>query len=161
MAKPEYDLTIDPMSLDTEWISQPDFYHSCAVKAANAELELDDAKNNMKVVKAELYLDIANNPGKYGLVKTTEAAIDSVILLCDVYKDAAESVNAAKHKASLCDALVQACDQRKRALENLVSLQLSNYYSTPKAHTAESREVVDNIEKQSIRRKGIRKQEQE
>jgi hypothetical protein len=150
-------LQIDQDALDHEWVQQPEFYHEAAVKAANARLELDDSKNELEVVRAELYFDITANPEKYKLAKTTEAAIQAQLVLCDEYKTAMEAVNTAKHKQSICDALVQACDQKKRALENLVSLRLADYYSSPKVRESD-RDKVEAMEKSVSRRKGIRKE---
>lgn len=156
MAKNELSLEIDDQRLDKEWLKQPSLYHEFAQNAANARLLLEQAKADFDVVKADLYFDIAANPDKYGLAKTTEAAIQSKMVQCESFQDAQDSVNEKARSLGLAQALVSACDQRKQALENLVRLQLADYYSAPKADKAD-KEAVEEMEKGFSRRRGIRK----
>jgi len=152
----EFDIAIDPNQLDTEWCDQPSLYFQYAAKLASARRDVDEAKADLDVTRAELDKAIRLDPASFGLVKITEAAITSAIPTQEKFCDANEAVIEAKHRADILSAAVSALDHRKKALENLVSLFLSNYYSRPKA-SEKSKERMDDIEKQQVRSKGREK----
>lgn len=152
----EFNLSIDQNRLDDEWLAQPKLYFQYAAELADARRDLDFAKNSLEVVKAELYQSIMSSPDAYGLAKTTENAINSALPTQDGYQDAQAVVVKAKHRVAVLDAVVGALDHRKKALEHLVSLFLSNYYSKPKASDG-TKDRMDEVERDDVRRRGRRK----
>lgn len=146
-------IQIDRNSLDDEWVEQPGLYHRYAVALADAKQELDYEKANLDLVKAELDADIRTDPEAYGLARTTESAIESTILTQKRYRVAQKKVREAKHRVDVLSAAVGALDHRRKALENLVSLFLADYYSKPKAPDG-AREKMAEVEKRVVRRKG-------
>lgn len=123
---------IDPHRLDEEWIKQPSLYRKWARQLANAREEWERAKAQRDVVTAEIDKAIRFNPEEYGLEKITEPSVEKTILLQKRYQRAHAVVVEAKHKVDLLEANVSALDHRKRALEKLVDLFLSDYFSKPR-----------------------------
>lgn len=137
-----FKINIDPSRLDEEWIRQPELYHGQAELLANAKRELDLARRSLEVVKAETALDVRRNPKAYDLSKVTEATVEATVEIQKAVNDANERVINAKHAVEIYNASCNALDHRKRALEKLVSLYMSDYYATPK-ESRESRQFVD------------------
>lgn len=70
------DLKINRNKLDEELENHAQIFMDYAVACAEAEEEMNNAEQNVKIVKAELSEKIRNNPKKYGLMgKITETAI--------------------------------------------------------------------------------------
>jgi len=155
MAVQRNGLQIDENNLDKEWLAQPSMFFKCAEDAAMAKRLLDQARNKLEVTKAKVSKDVRENPGNYDLQKVTEAAVEVAVSGDDEYQEAQEAVVDARYAVGICDAMVSAMDHRRRALENLVHLFLSSYYSEPRAPRGKEEEVGD-MEKGLIRRKGRR-----
>jgi hypothetical protein len=130
--KMEYkkDLEINKNALDNEWLSQPNLFFKYAKESAKADADAKRAKENLEVVDAELYLSIKRKADSTG-DKTTEAGIKSQILNSDEHKKASDDLNNALEESKLLSLAVEAMNQRKYALENLVRLHLAGYYSSP------------------------------
>lgn len=154
---PERDFQIDENNLDSEWIGQPRLYFRYASGVADARRDLDECKSDLEVTKAELYRKISGceDPAVYGLKKTTEAAIASAIVEQDSCREAQGAVVEARHRLDVLSAAVAALDHRKTALTKLVDLFLANYFSNPKASPG-SKDRMDEVEKDSVRRRGRR-----
>ncbi len=146
-------LEIDKFNLDEEWLGQAPLYGEWAVKAADARRDLGMAKADLDVTKAEADRAIRLNPENYGLVKLTETVISSTVLLQENVKEAQIKVIEAKHELDVMEAAVSALDNRKPALQNLVSLFLSEYYAKPKAREGE-RDKMKEVETKATRRRG-------
>lgn len=144
-------LSIDSMRLDREWQNQPERYHEYAAALADAQKELDDVKVEMDVVRAEIFMDVIKRPTKYGLAKTTEAAVNAMITTQPAIRDMMKRIGECKHNVALYRAAVDALEHRKRALEKLVELHLADYYSAPRARK-ESREFIEEEKKRAARR---------
>lgn len=158
----ENDITIDESSLDVEWLEQPQLMIRYAIKAAEARLERDLAKERLDVVKAELDKEIRMNPEKFEIAKVTETAIQAAILTNSRYKEASEQYIQLRYEAEVLQSAVNAIEHRKSALENLVKLYGSQYFAGPKMprdlsaerqHREEQQREVDaGIAKKLIRR---------
>lgn len=149
----ELSLQIDRHRLDDEWTQQPRMYFCYAAKLADARQELDRAKTELDLVDAELDIKIRKNPELFDLPKVTESVIKSTIVAAGAHIRANDFVIDAKHAVDVLVAAVTALDHKKKALENMVSLQLANYYSSPKAPEG-ARERMNEVNKRSIRRRG-------
>ena len=99
---------------------------------------------------AEIDKSIRKHPDTYGLDKITEGAIKQAMPLQPEYQHALELLHEAKYHTAIVQAAVTALDHRKKALEKLVDLFLSGYYSQPKAN-ANSREQMEQVERKAIR----------
>lgn len=126
------DLAIDKMSLDEEWERQPLLYLKYANDLAEAEINRDNLKDLIDVEKAAVERKIREKPEDYGITgKPTEGAIKAAILGDkEIEKITIEYFEASK-EAKLLGSIVKALDHRKKALEKLVDLFLSGYFSRP------------------------------
>jgi hypothetical protein len=136
-------LDIDPHQLDKEWISQPRFFMQYALQAADARRAYEEAKAALKVVAAEQDNRIRQKAAALE-EKTTEAAISAQVIRSKSYREAEQTVFDSKHHADVMDAATEALRHRKDALENLVRLRLSEYYSEPRA-TGNAKDMVDDM----------------
>ena len=152
----EFKIEIDRYRLDDEWVGQPELYWEYATAAVEARAVWEQAKARLDVVKAEFDIEIRTNPDDYDLPKVTETVIASTITTQKPVKDAVKAVIVAKEKLGYLEAAVTALDHRKKALEKLVELDARNYFSEPRAK-GDSREVMEEVEKRAIRRRGRKK----
>lgn len=129
-------LTIDESNLHEEWFRQADLYHEAAVELAELRHQLDLAESKKEVMQAELRLTVRQNPSKYGLSKVTEGSIDEIVTTHNKMTSVIEDVNTLKYKVNIAKAMVDALDQKKRALEKLVDLFLSDYWAEPRTSNA-------------------------
>jgi hypothetical protein len=133
-------VSIDPFHLDREWTAQPDRMQKAGDLLADAKDRADRAKSKLDVVKATVELMVRKKPSAFGLDKLTEPAVAAAVVASDQYQEAMGRFNKAKHRAALLGSLVDAMEQRKAALENLVKLHLAGYYSEPKAPRGATRD---------------------
>lgn len=125
-------LDIDPMRLADEWIGQPKLFHRYATAAADAQAKVDQLNAQAKVVAAELETSARQSPGSYGLQKATEGEIKALIPTLPAHQAVIKKLNSAKYDLALADAAVAAVEDRRRALENLVTLMKLDYFATPR-----------------------------
>lgn len=124
---------IDPNALDREWLAQPKLYHKYAMRLVDARAELEKQKAGLDIVWAEVDRKIRRNPKKYGRgQKLTEKMIEAIINASVEYQGALSDLQREKHNVDVLQVAVDTLDQRKKALENLVSLRLADYYSEPR-----------------------------
>lgn len=128
----ENDLKIEPMALDVEWLEQASLFMKYSREAIKQRSILDRKKIELDVVKAELDTAIRTNPEKYGISKITEAAISNTILQDARFKVVQEELLGLHHDLEILEAAVQAFNQRKVALENLVKLCGQQYFAGPR-----------------------------
>lgn len=127
----EKDMYIDENALDIEFLEQPSLMARYSKMLADARLEKDLAKERLELVKAEISLDIRDNPDKYALEKVTDKAVEACVLAEDSYKDAQKEYNDANYEVNLFQGVVNAIEHRKSALENLVRLYGQQYFAGP------------------------------
>jgi hypothetical protein len=128
----EKDIEIDENSLDIEWLNQPSLMLKYTRHSARMRMELDLAKQNLDIAKAESDKAIRGNPEKYGIEKVTEAVIANAILIHPKYQQAYTDYLTAKFEVDMAQGAVGAFEQRKSALENLVRLHGQQYFAGPK-----------------------------
>lgn len=144
-------LQIDEKNLEKEWVEQPAKYFKYARRLANARNELEEAKAEFELTKAEIATDIRNNPGKYELPKVVNDAVEAAMLQTTEYAAALSAVNKQKHRVDIYQAAVTSLDHRKKALEKLVELFMADYFSSPRA-PAGAKDAMNDAERRSIRR---------
>ena len=145
----EQDIRIDPNSLDVEWLEQPGLMRKYTIHSALMEKTKDEAKEKLDLMKAQIELNIRENPEKYGLAKITEAAVQSTVLLQEEYQEAAREYNDAKYEHNIAVGAVRSIDQRKTALENLVKLLGTSYFAGPKAPRDLHQEYLEHQERKN------------
>ena len=128
----EDDIKIDETALDVEWLNQPRLCLKYSQELAEAKKEVDQAKEKLDVIRADLDKEIRNNPKKFGMEKITEGAIQSNIVIHNLFRTAETRLTEAKYKSEMIRAAVSAIEHRKDALENLVKLYGQQYFAGPK-----------------------------
>ncbi|RPI56392.1 MAG: hypothetical protein EHM49_00480 [Deltaproteobacteria bacterium] len=118
----EGEYSVDPNSLDTEWVRQASLYQKIAKRAAQAAY----SKNR---IEAFLDWDIRNSPGKYGFdSKPTEAAVANAVKGNKLFLKAL-------YKYLRLQGELKALEHKKKSLEKLTELYLSGYWARPKIKT--------------------------
>ena len=144
---------LDVNRLDEEWVRQPALYHEHAMILADARQSHEQKKAELEVLAAEIDRDVRTRPSAFGLEKITEAVVANTVLIQPPYRLLQKEVIEAKHNVAIAESAVAALDHRKKALENLVQLRLSDYFSEPRAK-GPAREVMNEDRKRRIRSKG-------
>jgi hypothetical protein len=119
------DLKINKNKLDIEWIKQPQLYMQYAEQLAEADRKKQQAKEKLEVQKALTDKEIREN----ALSKMTEVMVQAGITLDSEYIKVLENYREKCYEYNIVSAAVKAFEQRKSALENLVKLYLSGYFS--------------------------------
>lgn len=122
---------IDENVLDVELLEQPSLMAKYSRMLAEAQRDKDLAKESLDLMKAEIDLDIRDNPEKYKLAKITEAAITNCILMEEDYQAALKDLHEATYQVNVMHGVIKAIEHRKSALENLVKLYGQNYFAGP------------------------------
>jgi len=125
------DLKIDKYKLEDECLTQPIKMAKYSEKLTQAMYERDKLKRKLKVVRATAESDIRMDPAAFGLSKVTEASVSAAIELCSSVQKAEDDYILSVRTYNLLAGAVEAFRDRKRQLENVVRLFLSNYYSEP------------------------------
>lgn len=124
------DVAIDPDNLDKEWRDHPALMLYYGEAKAQAQYELDIAKENLdyRIALADRAVRDEFDSEKK---KPTEAAITNIITSRGEIYAARREVSEARRRLSLLTAAVEAFQHRKSALENLVRLFGMQYYAEP------------------------------
>ena len=135
------DLAIDEDALDVEWLNQPQLFMKYSELLAHAKKILDKKKANLDVVRAVLSNKVRKKPKKYKIEKVSEAAITSLVPQLAEYKKAMGGWIRVKHEVELLGGAVRSFDQRKKALENMVTLHGQKYFAGPRVPRNLKKEV--------------------
>ncbi len=137
---------LDQHNLDVEWVRQAKLFYIHAMRLASARQDHELAKSRREVVEAELDRDIRLQPKKFDLEKVTEAAVAKAIVLHDRYQLANVEVIRAKYKVDMLEAAVHGLEHKKKGLEKMVDLFLSNYWAEPKG-SLQGRDKVKEMQR--------------
>lgn len=140
-------LKIDINALEEEWLNQPRLYAKYSKIKAEAKADMDRAAEKVKTVRSELILE-ARKGGKDLLgFNPTDSSIEAWYRTQKKWLNAREEYIDAEYEYNILDGAVFAFSQRKYALENLVSLWIGNYYSSPRENSRKNiKEKVVNAE---------------
>jgi len=131
MCNYEKDVTIDPDALDVEWLGQPGLIFKYSKKSAEAQQDLSDAKEALELCKAELNKAIRSNPEKYKCDKITDSVVEATILIQPDFQDVSKEYREAAFQVNILRGVMDALNNKKSALENLVKLHGQNYFAGP------------------------------
>ena len=158
VARPTEDMYIDEEALDVELFEQPSLVEKYSRLLAETKLERDILKEAMELQKAEISLDIRDNPQDYKLEKVTDKAVEACVLMEDEYKQAQSTYHKANFDVNVLQGIMTALEHRKSSLEKLVTLHGQNYFAGPivphdikelrkEKEEARNRRVSQNISK--------------
>ena len=125
----ERDIEIDKHQLDREWVGHPTLFMRYSEASARANREKDEAKEKLDLV----YAKVDRHVRKTATEKITETMVKNAVMEDPEYKTSLEEYREATYQATVLSSAVKAFDHRKTALESLVRLSLSSYYSSPKS----------------------------
>ena len=123
------DMAVDKNRLDEEWERQPMLYSEYTDMAAHANRKLARAAEKVKVVRSRLTLEALSGEIESLGKKPTGPATEAYYRNHEDHKKAKEEHLACIYDADQMNNALFALNHRKAALENLVKLQLNNYYS--------------------------------
>ncbi len=145
--KPNIDesiIDIDLYQLHKEWLEQASKVLHYGSKLADAKFEHAELKAELEICQADAANSIRSNPEKYGLEKTTIDTVRDKVTVDVKVIDTQVRMNQAKHTIDQLEAVVNALEHRKKALENLVVLEGREYFAAPREpKEAEVREKMD------------------
>jgi hypothetical protein len=131
----EQDVTIDESALDVEWLDQARLMGKYCELAADAQREMNIAKEHLDFVWATLDRNIRADPAQYGVLPgsrgITEDSIKAAIQVQEEYQIASRDLIEKRYEHEVAVGAVRAFDQRKTALENLVRLHGQSYFAGP------------------------------
>ena len=127
----ESDIRIDPDALDVENLDQPLLVFKYNAALSEAKDEMDSAKENLDITRAEVGLEVRDNPEEFNLEKSTEGAIKAAVEMDERVQKARDRVAKARHDVGVLSAVTTALEHRKRSLDNLVRLHAQEYFSGP------------------------------
>jgi hypothetical protein len=140
------DLEIDEYLILQEWKAQPGLFMSYAEESADAQKEVDDLKDKMDLLEAQISLEIRE--GTYTRtppnIKMVEGTVSSLITTDPRLIDLKSAYNTAKRDAALMKKAEVAFEQRKKALENIVVIQGRQTFAEPRDKTDYITSVTDD-----------------
>jgi hypothetical protein len=139
-------LKIDEMRLIEEWVKQPLLVFDAIDGLGAARRRLDGLKDQLAATQASLSQQIRANPEEYGIEKVTEKAIENVLQTAPELEELQTEMRDARHLVDMYSALSTALEHKKKALENLVTLQNQAWHADPKATAA----VKETFEQERI-----------
>jgi hypothetical protein len=125
------DLKIDKHALDEEWMWQSIRFSDWGEKEVDAQNQVDKAKAKLELTKAKLDSKIRSQAEQSGK-KITETYITNTILQEPEYQTALDEYFEAMKTQGSLDVGRKAFEHRKKALEKLTDLYLSNYWAEPR-----------------------------
>lgn len=140
--KPSNNFQINPNRLDFELTRQPELFYSYATELAKARNKVAELKAAIEVLKADLAVDIRNDPQAFGLQKVTEAGVEAAIVQQTSHQKALAGYNRAKFEMDIAQVAVDSMEQKGTALGGLVKLHGQSYFATP-AVDQTSREIME------------------
>jgi len=126
------EIRIEPNELHLELIRQPQLFLKYAEDYVQACTFRDEIKNKIEYEEARLSAEIRANPERFGVERVTEGSIASAILIQESMIEIKRQYLEAKEAADRLGAFKETIQQRKVALENLVSLWIAKYWSDVK-----------------------------
>jgi len=132
------DLWINKVDLPGEWERQPQLFMYWAEEYAYAILTRDREKDQVELILADLDGAIRADPDAYGLKKVTDASVSAAAKRTQTYIDGQERLHQANLVVNRMAAARSAMDHKRKALDNLTSLALADFYGSNTA-PAESR----------------------
>jgi len=127
----EQDLKIDDSSLDLELLEQTSLFMKYAKHYAETRRELDEEKQRLDIVKADLDKQIREHPEKFKVEKVTEGAIQSAILTEGSYNIAYKKYLDAKFESDMAANAKDSMNMRKEMLEGMIKLLAQQYFAGP------------------------------
>lgn len=125
------DVSIDINQLDVEAARQAETFFKWAERATEARALVDEAKLQLDTTEAKLQLDCRKNPRKFGLERVTEATIVAAVKVSKRYIRYYDRWIRRRRTSAMLANAVMAMEQKKKAIENLITLHGQQYFAGP------------------------------
>lgn len=156
----EQDVKIDQDALDVEWLEQADLARRYAKHVKARRREVARLEEKKKTIRAELIDYVNRNPDEAtGKSKPNSADIESYYRRQQRYKDAVEELLDAQEDLDYAELAHQEISwTRKKALEQLVTMWLGEYFAGPKVPRNLAEELRKKKEERRERSKKVLEQ---
>lgn len=159
----ENDKQIEPDALDVEFLNHQNLFYKYSAALNDAidqrnelKIQVEETKEALEKVKAELDQQIREDPEEYDLQKVTEATVNAAITTTERYQQALQhyfdkrrELNQAQSEVNRHFTDTQTMDNRKSSLENLVRLLNQQYFASP----SEPRNISEEYHKRVAKNK--------
>lgn len=149
MAKKEIsELAIDEYNLFDECKEHANKYHEYSKMMTEEKANVQDAENEFKVMTARMRLKLRQKPKEYfsfngGKVGNQEMLNDVMeAAFEEELAEARQRIADAQHDYETAKSMVAALYERRKMLENMVKLQLSDLNSAPELSDKEDQELT-------------------
>ena len=142
------DMEIDSYDLQKEWEDQSATYMKYITAVANAEKTKNNCHEELKTLRSKLIKKF-----KEENAKITAIEIEANYRTNKKYIEAKKALIEAEYDHKILDGACFALQMKKVALENMVRLYLSGYYSDPQTPESVDKEFMDKIKKDTAMKK--------
>ena len=142
---------VDRRALDEQWEQQPGVFLEYAERLAEANADVDRLKDKLDSLKARLDGEVRARLSA-SVAKVTEAMVTAAITNDAEVLAISEDLREARKEAAILKAEVQALDQRRSALENLVRLHGQEYFAVPTTTPEDRAEYNKNRANNAVRK---------
>lgn len=118
-------LSIDIYNLEKECSEHSSWYHQVAVQVSQTNALQHRSELLVKSLKADIAIQVRNNPEEYGITKVTEGQIFEAVDNSEDAKNGREVRMKCTELNNRANALLQAFEHRRSMLNNEVQLYLS------------------------------------
>lgn len=125
-------IAINANKLEDELANQPFLYMQYAEKYANAVKKRDICEDYIRVLKANLFMEAKDDWRSIWGHKPTEAEIKSWIEVNDKLNKERDNLIQLEYNVNMYSSMLQALQQRRSILSNIVQMKVSGIYATPK-----------------------------
>lgn len=160
-------LEINRYDLGTECVKQPAFFAEVAFKVPELKKEMLKAKAEFERTKADLEIQIRKDPADFNLsdIKITDKVVTAAVPIQEKYQQTQAAYFDAMEIYSQFQSVVDAVEDRKTMIRDLVTLWEKDYYqekgmeqmNTSKGKVADAQ--ADNLEKFRAERRNRRREQ--
>ncbi len=136
------DLETDFQRLDEQIGNQSRLKQIWTEREADAGLDEDEAKARMEQIRSKLSLQIREDPAKFKLDKITDKAVEAVVTVSPVFKEAQKAYFEAVRYKLAVKGVVSALYDRGESLTNMVKLHGQQWFADVKLD-AKDQQVVN------------------
>lgn len=139
MKKPNKDLLkINLNRLEEECAGQSQLMAEWGEILADAKRKSKDLRKALKLLTAQISLNVRRDPAEFGLARATDDSVKEVVTTQDEVQNLQDQVIQAEYEEEILDSFVWSIVDRKAQLENLVKLHGQMYWSKPDTSSEET-----------------------
>jgi len=148
----DQDLAIDETALDVEWLDQPRRYMKYCKLYAEAGHRVRRIEERMKILRSQIILKAASKgTGRSG--GPTQQQIEASFRVDAEHQRLKRLLNSTQHVYDLLNGAVFAFQQRKTALEQLVTLYGQQYFAGPSLPRDLSAERLKHLGNEKVKKR--------